>query len=113
MFEVMASVLPPYRQIYIICKQRMDGSDADINDQRLATLMSYAYADVVRMCLDIYHVFLRNNHGKPILLPTISSLQSVQLARLAHAIRYNTTDLSRMTHPTGILVTSSVFVTQS
>ncbi|KAH7389505.1 hypothetical protein DE146DRAFT_165928 [Phaeosphaeria sp. MPI-PUGE-AT-0046c] len=65
MFEVMASVLPPYHQIYNICKRRVDSSHADADDQRLATLMSYAYADIVRMCLDIYRVFLRSSYGLP------------------------------------------------
>jgi hypothetical protein len=51
MFEVIASVLPPYHQIYAICKRRMDDAQVDIEDERLTTLMSYAYADLVRMCL--------------------------------------------------------------
>lgn len=77
MFEVMASVLPPYHQIYNICKRRMDGSHADADDQRLATLMSYAYADIVRMCLDMYRVFLRSSHCKSILTRTAALSHSL------------------------------------
>jgi hypothetical protein len=63
MFEVIASVLPPYHQIYAICKRRMDGSQVDIEDERLTTLMSYAYADLVRMCLSLYRIFFRTLSG--------------------------------------------------
>jgi hypothetical protein len=64
MFEVMASVLPPYHQIYTICKRRMGNSQVGAGDERLTTLMSYAFADIVGMCLDIYRIFLRNGQSK-------------------------------------------------
>ena len=63
MFEAMASVLPPYHQIYAICKRRTDGSHVDTEDERLTTFMSYAYADIVRMSLDVYGIFFREQQG--------------------------------------------------
>lgn len=64
MFEVMASVLPPYNQIYTICKRRMGRPQVDTEDERLTNLMSYAYADIVRMCLDVYSIFFRDVQSK-------------------------------------------------
>jgi hypothetical protein len=63
MLEVVANVLPPYHQIYAICKRRMDNLQVDSEDERLATLMSYAYADLTRLCLDLYRTFFRNISG--------------------------------------------------
>jgi hypothetical protein len=63
MFEAIANVLPPYRQIYTICKQRIDNSQTDTEDAHLTMLMSFAYADIVRLCLDIYRIFLRDKTG--------------------------------------------------
>jgi hypothetical protein len=63
MFEVIANVLPPYHHIYAICKRRMDNLQVDTEDEHLATLMSYAYADITRLCLDLYGTFFRNISG--------------------------------------------------
>jgi hypothetical protein len=63
-FEAMANILPPYHQIYTMCKRHMSGMHVDAEDERLATLMSYAYADMVRICLDFYIVFFRNIQSK-------------------------------------------------
>jgi hypothetical protein len=63
MFEALANGLPPYRQIYTICKQRMHSSQTDTDDAHLTMLMSFAYADIVRMCLDLYRIFLRDTTG--------------------------------------------------
>ncbi|KAH5165808.1 hypothetical protein HBI73_034470 [Parastagonospora nodorum] len=60
MFEAMASILPPYQQIYTICKQRLHGAQIDAEDERLAMLMSYAFSDLVNLCLDIYRIFFRS-----------------------------------------------------
>jgi hypothetical protein len=66
MFEVMANVLPPYQEIYLVCRQRMDSMHVAAEDERLTTLMSYTYADLVKVCLDCYCIFFRNNHSKSI-----------------------------------------------
>jgi hypothetical protein len=63
MFEAIANVLPPYRQIYTLCQQRIDSSQVDTEDTQLTMLMSFAYADVVRICLDLYRIFFRDNTG--------------------------------------------------
>jgi hypothetical protein len=63
MFEAIANVLPPYRQIYTICQQRIDTSQVVSEDAQLTMLMSFAYADIVRMCLDLYRIFFRDNTG--------------------------------------------------
>jgi hypothetical protein len=72
-FEAVANVLPPYQQIYTICKRRLNGSQVDTQDERLAMLMSYAYADVVKLCLDMYRIFFRDVRSKCRLL-RISSI---------------------------------------
>jgi hypothetical protein len=64
MFEVTASILPPYQQIYTICKQRLHGAQIDAEDERLAMLMSYAFSDLIKLCLDIYRIFCRNVESK-------------------------------------------------
>jgi hypothetical protein len=63
MFEAIANVLPPYRQIYTICQQRIDTSQIDSGDAQLTMLMSLAYADLVRICLDMYRIFFRDITG--------------------------------------------------
>jgi hypothetical protein len=63
MFEVMASVLPPYNQIYATCKRRLDCPQVETGDGHLKTLMSFVYADLVTMCLGIYRIFFRNLPG--------------------------------------------------
>jgi hypothetical protein len=63
MFEALANVLPPYRQIYTICKQCIHSSQTETEDAHLTMLMSFAYADIVRLCLDLYRIFLRDNAG--------------------------------------------------
>jgi hypothetical protein len=64
MFEVMASILPPYQQIYAICKRRLDVSQVGAEDERLTMLMSYAFADIVTLCLDMYRIFVRDVESK-------------------------------------------------
>jgi hypothetical protein len=57
MFEAMASVLPPYHQIYAICKRRIGNVQISVEDDRLSMLMSYTFLDIVNMLLDIYRIF--------------------------------------------------------
>jgi len=63
MFEAMASLLPPYHQIYAICKRRMVSPQVDVEDERLKTLMSYVYLDILKLLLDTYRIFFRRSQG--------------------------------------------------
>lgn len=63
MCEAMASVLPPYHQIYSICKRRIGNVQISVQDDRLATLMSYTYLDIVNLFLETYRVFFREPLG--------------------------------------------------
>lgn len=64
LFEAMASLLPPYHQIYAICKRRIGSAQAQDEDRRLATLMSYVFMDVVNLLLDTYNIFIRGSPSK-------------------------------------------------
>jgi hypothetical protein len=61
--EAMASVLPPYHQIYAICKRRIGNVQDIVEDENLATLMSHVYLDIVTILLDMYRVFGRTTQG--------------------------------------------------
>ncbi|KAF2833974.1 hypothetical protein CC86DRAFT_312197 [Ophiobolus disseminans] len=63
LFEAMASVLPPYHQIYAVCKRRMGSIETNAEDMRLASLMSYAYLDICKLLLDTYLIFVRDTRG--------------------------------------------------
>jgi hypothetical protein len=63
MFEAMASVLPPYRQIYTICKRRIGNVQISVEDDRLSMLMSYTFLDIVNVLLDVYRIFFREPLG--------------------------------------------------
>lgn len=64
MFEALANLLPPYGQIY----ERIGSTPNTNEDRQLSTLMSYVYADIISLCLDIYKVFhrgLQGMYGRP------------------------------------------------
>lgn len=63
MFETIAQVVSPYRQIYDNCKRHGSASHLSVEDYRPAALMSNVYADIVHVCLDIYRVFCRGALG--------------------------------------------------
>ncbi|KAF1940879.1 hypothetical protein EJ02DRAFT_405735 [Clathrospora elynae] len=63
MFEAIANIVPPYQQIYEVCRHDILGSHLDDQDGHLATLMSYVYTDLVQLCLDFYRVFCRGTQG--------------------------------------------------
>ena len=62
MLEAVASLLPRYHDIYAICKRRVE-SPHIIEDERLTTLMSYVYLDIVKLLLDTYRIFFRQPQG--------------------------------------------------
>jgi hypothetical protein len=74
LFEVMANILPPYQEIYVVCMQRMNNLHPAAEDERLTTLMSYVYADLIKLCLDCYRIFFRNNQSKSVLRMKQSAL---------------------------------------
>jgi hypothetical protein len=59
MFEVIALTLPQYQQFLESCKQQFRETGLD----RLTTLMSFVYADVVDFCLEVHRLFSRNAQG--------------------------------------------------
>lgn len=63
MFEVIAHILPPYKQIYEACRRNNSHSHAQSEDDRLAAIMSYVYADLIHFSLDIYRIFCRDPRG--------------------------------------------------
>ncbi|KAL6707170.1 hypothetical protein ACN47E_004717 [Coniothyrium glycines] len=54
MFEAIAHVLPRYQQIYDTCRHNVSVTQLSNEDHRLATLISWAYADIVELILDLY-----------------------------------------------------------
>ncbi|KAI8934269.1 hypothetical protein NX059_009010 [Plenodomus lindquistii] len=60
MFDNIAQIASPYRQIYDICKRNALDSHFTAQDHRSAALLSNAYLDVVHFCLDIYRIFCRS-----------------------------------------------------
>lgn len=67
-FEAIAQIVPPYQQIYEICKRNMADPDVDAGGLYLAALMSYMYADLVHWCLDLYQIFCRGVRGTLLVL---------------------------------------------
>lgn len=64
MLEAVANLLPPYERIHQICESRIANLQTVTEDERLSTLMSHVYADLISMCLDMYCVFSRGLQRK-------------------------------------------------
>ncbi|PZD26611.1 FCP1, TFIIF-interacting CTD phosphatase, NLI-interacting factor, partial [Pyrenophora tritici-repentis] len=62
-FEAVAQIIPPYQQIYEVCKRNTFDPNGGAEGLHLAALMSYVYADLVQLCLDLYWVFCRGAQG--------------------------------------------------
>ena len=45
MLEAIAQIIPPYQQIYEICKRNGSEAHGQAEDYHLATLFSFVYAD--------------------------------------------------------------------
>ncbi|EDU46993.1 conserved hypothetical protein [Pyrenophora tritici-repentis Pt-1C-BFP] len=63
-FEAVAQIIPPYQQIYEVCKRNTFDPNGGAEGLHLAALMSYVYADLVQLCLDLYWVFCRGAQGR-------------------------------------------------
>ena len=63
MFEAIAHIIPPYQRIYETCKRNAPDSHTQAEDHDLAALMSYVYADLVQLCLELYQIFCRGTQG--------------------------------------------------
>jgi len=67
-FESTAQILPPYQQIYEVCKRNIVDTDVDAGGHYLAAVMSYVYVDLVQWCLELYQVFCRGVRGTLLVL---------------------------------------------
>jgi hypothetical protein len=63
MFEAIAHILPPYQRIYETCRRNAPDSHTQAGDHDLTALMSYVYADLVRLCLELCQTFCRGIQG--------------------------------------------------
>jgi len=63
MFEHMAQMLPEYERFYETCKSQFLQTKQD----RLTTLMSYLYVDIVHFCLEVRRIFARGLQGMYVL----------------------------------------------
>jgi hypothetical protein len=63
MFDIIARLLPPYQQLYTT-RTNMQPHLQDAQDLALTELMSYIYADMAELCLDLYCLFTRALSGK-------------------------------------------------
>ncbi|KAG9190705.1 hypothetical protein G6011_08793 [Alternaria panax] len=63
MLEAIAQIIPPYQRIYNICKHNGSETHGLAEDYHLATLLSYMYADLVRLFLELYQIFCRGAPG--------------------------------------------------
>jgi hypothetical protein len=86
MLETIAQIIPRYQEIYDICKRNGSGSLGKAEDHHLATLLSYVYADIVQLFLELYRIFCREAQGT-----SVDSMSIVQIDRAAityHVNRY-------------------------
>lgn len=63
MFEAIAHTTPPYQQIYEVCRRDFPRPQTMQEEQHLAALLSYIYADFVQLFLEIYQIFCRGSQG--------------------------------------------------
>ncbi|KAI4700057.1 hypothetical protein J4E81_004093 [Alternaria sp. BMP 2799] len=67
--EAISQIIPPYQEVYNISKRNGAESHGEAGDRHLAALLSYVYADLVQLFLELY---LRH-YGDPSIpgLPTL------------------------------------------
>lgn len=63
MFEAIAQIIPHYQQICDICKRNGSKAHGQAEDYHLAILLSYVYADLVQLFLELYQIFCRGSQG--------------------------------------------------
>ncbi|RMZ66153.1 hypothetical protein GMOD_00005227 [Pyrenophora seminiperda CCB06] len=83
-FEAVAQIIPPYQQIYEVCKRNTSDPNVDAEGLRLAALMSYVYADLVQLCLELYQIFCRGFQGPETHYLTLPTLWRPLDSRLVH-----------------------------
>ena len=59
MFEAIAHELPQYQQLHDSCRHQFQRRQ----DDRLTSLMSYVYADIIQFCLELYCMFSKGPQG--------------------------------------------------
>lgn len=57
--EAISQIIPPYQEVYNICKRNGAESHGEVEDRHLAALLSYVYADLVQLFLELYRIFCR------------------------------------------------------
>lgn len=74
-FEAVAHILPRYHQIHETCRRNAPSPESDPENYNLAILMSWAYADMVRLCLDVHSIIHRIDQGmRHLFVMTMSSV---------------------------------------
>lgn len=81
-FEAIAQIIPPYQQIYEVCKRNTFGPNIGAEGLHLAALMSYVYADLVQLFLELYRIFCRGAQGMCVVLKPVI-IMSISTARLS------------------------------
>ncbi|KAF1849900.1 uncharacterized protein K460DRAFT_326227 [Cucurbitaria berberidis CBS 394.84] len=76
MFETIAHILPPYKQIYKSCERNYLSLNTRTEDTHLTALLSYVYADLVQLSLELYRIFYRGSQGLRLRPLTLNSTQS-------------------------------------
>jgi hypothetical protein len=69
--EAIAQIIPPYQQVYSICKRNEAEFHGKAEDHHLAALLSYVYADFVQLFLELYRILCRGAQSKSISCMTI------------------------------------------
>jgi hypothetical protein len=80
-FEAIAHIIPPYQQIYEICKSNISDSQVKAEDYHLAALMSSVYVDLVQLSLQLYWIFCRGIQGTFADLLDVKGLPVVHFTR--------------------------------
>ncbi|KAF1839228.1 hypothetical protein BDW02DRAFT_231629 [Decorospora gaudefroyi] len=76
MLERVAHIIPPYQQIYEVCKRNSSDSRVKAEEYHLAALMSYVYVDLVQIWLELYLIFCRGPPGTCSRILTLDKTQS-------------------------------------
>jgi hypothetical protein len=63
MLEAIVQIMPPYQQVYDICKRNGSEAHGQAEDYHLATILSYVYMDFVQLFLELYRIFCRGPQG--------------------------------------------------
>ena len=64
--EAVSQIIPPYQEVYNICKRNGAESHGEAGDRHLAALLSCVYADLVQLFLELYCIFCRGAQSTPV-----------------------------------------------